>query len=335
MFISLFLILLHGTIGFINTGSLSAVLYGTKILFGVLAGAIFAPYLFFPPRWFIRALFFLWIVSFIGLLLDKYFINYPWMGMSAIIGDMQVEISRDWTLTGAEKRVAGFMRSSIHAAIITPLLALLLIKNLQNNFVRFLVAMASGAMVFWTTQKGSLLSFAALLAIYILPKDWRISATKTLITTAILLQIIAPILLPYFSMPHGEDGVFSFASFYMRIEEVWPAAWRWIDKNELFPFGVGLGGIGGAMRLYAPSQINYADNSFIFLYGYFGIFSLIYLWLVWWRAIIAKNLLALQILGFLLLYGCVISGVEDQMAALFLGAGLAMIARQRNERKYM
>ena len=73
------------------------------------------------------------------------------------------------------------------------------------------------------------------------------------------------------------EGVFSFSSFYQRIEEMWPQAWRWIHYHEAFPFGVGLGGISGAQRLYALNDMNAADNMFILMYAYFGVMSFVYL----------------------------------------------------------
>ena len=264
--------------------------------------------------------------------------------MSATIGDMQVEISRDWSLVGAEKRVAGFMRSSIHAAIIVPMLALLLLDNLRSSFFKIVITTASIMMVFWTTQKGSLAAFLLVLSVSVLPQTWRAFVLKSQITLAVILLITVPQIVPQFTMPSHAQGVFSFASFYMRIEEVWPEAWRWIARNEIFPFGVGLGGIGGAMRIFAPAYINYADNLFIFLYAYFGMMSFLYLGWLWWQAISYSvhplthkpatpqqvrddNILPLQLLSFLLFYGSVISLIEDQMAALFLGAALAALRK--------
>ena len=72
-------------------------------------------------------------------------------------------------------------------------------------------------------------------------------------------------------------GVFSFTSFDMRIVRTWPEAWEWILHNEVFPFGVGLGGIGGAQRFYAANFFNPSDNLFIFLYANFGLMGIVYL----------------------------------------------------------
>ena len=64
-------------------------------------------------------------------------------------------------------------------------------------------------------------------------------------------------------MPQN-GGVFSFASFAMRISRTWPDAWQWILNHDVFPFGVGLGGIGGAQRFYAANFFNPSDNLFVY-----------------------------------------------------------------------
>lgn len=328
------IILVHGSISLLNIGSFFTLLYSIKILLGLLAGAILAPYLLSPPAWVLRVIFALWMVTFFGVLADKYFVNYPWMGMETTIGDIQVEISRDWTITGADKRAGGFMRSSINVAIIESLLAFLLIFNFRSHFAKLVVFALSFMAVFWSTQKGSIIGFAVASGALFLPRRLKLPALKIGVSLAIILLVILPVILHEFTMPHSQ-GVFSFESFNLRVEEVWPKAWGWISRMEIFPFGVGLGGIGGAMRFYAMSSLNYADNMFIFLYAYFGILSFLYLGFVWWKTMClpspaSKNTIyALTILLFLLFYGCVLSLIEDQMAALFLGAAVAIISSKR------
>ena len=96
--------------------------------------------------------------------------------------------------------------------------------------------------------------------------------------------------------------------------------------------GVGLGGIGGAQRFYSASQFNASDNLFIYLYANFGVASLIYLGAAVLTVVAARvrdprsDGLALASFVFLMLYGSVISLVEDQIAALWLGATLGWLA---------
>jgi hypothetical protein len=117
----------------------------------------------------------------------------------------------------------------------------------------------------------------------------------------------------------------------MRISLTWPDAWNWILHNEVFPFGVGLGGIGGAQRFYAANFFNPSDNLFIFLYANFGVMSLIYLG---WLARVGRGLPnelqsvaigALGVLAFNLAYGVALSMLEDQVSALFVGASAGLL----------
>jgi hypothetical protein len=125
--------------------------------------------------------------------------------------------------------------------------------------------------------------------------------------------------------------VFSFASFAMRITGTWPDAWRWINDNNLFPFGVGLGGIGGAQRFFAQDFTNPSDNIFIFLYGNFGVLALFYMgWMVWQGMRQPPEtrdiaVIPLSILVFELAYGAALSMLEDQVSELAFGMSVGML----------
>jgi hypothetical protein len=125
--------------------------------------------------------------------------------------------------------------------------------------------------------------------------------------------------------------VFSFASFDLRISRTWPEAWEWIAHREIFPFGVGLGGIGGAQRFYAANFFSPSDNFFVFLYANFGLLGIIYLaWMSRQGLSVAREerptaIAALAILAFNLGYGVAMSMLEDQVSALFIGAATGML----------
>ena len=102
----------------------------------------------------------------------------------------------------------------------------------------------------------------------------------SLLCTACLAFALIDVALPLFTaglLVGDSGGVFSLTSFAMRIVRTWPEAWEWILHNEVFPFGVGLGGIGGAQRFYAANFFNPSDNFFIFLYANFGLMGVVYL----------------------------------------------------------
>jgi hypothetical protein len=335
--IFMLVILLHGLVMMLNIGSLMAVMYSTKMLMTLLAGALLANRLFRPSRAVVLLLALVWLVSMAGIALDKYFVTFPWMGMETTINDIKVEISRDWQISGEDKRAGGFMRSSINAATVMPLLAFILMFNLRWRFLRFLVAVLTVPALFWTTQKGPLIAYLLTLLLLGLSPRKPIFLLRLGVLSMLVLLVGLPIVLSGAVMPPAE-GVFSFSSFYQRIEEMWPQAWRWIHYHEAFPFGVGLGGISGAQRLYALYDMNAADNMFILMYAYFGVMSFVYLAFI---GIVAAKIRsngssqaahALATLMYLLGYGCVISLLEDQMASLFLGASLAWLCTEIHAR---
>ena len=331
-FVFAIIILVHGLVSFLNIGSLFAVFYCIKILLTALVGAVLAQYFMNPPKQVVTVVFAFFIITFIGVFIDKYdYLQYPWTGLETIIGDMQVDISRDWEISGEDKRAGGLMRSSINVAVVTPLLAFIILFNIRSLLLRSAVMITTIMVLYWSTQKASILAFVFTCALLAGAYKRPIPALKIGISLAFILMIALPIVLPQFIMPNGE-GVFSLASFYMRVEDMWPRAWLWIERNEAFPFGVGLGGIGGAQRFYSPDNFNAADNMFILLYAFFGMFSFIYMGWLWLMCVRVSNkasssiVYALSIILFIAFYGIALSMIEDQMASLFLGVAASWIA---------
>ncbi len=159
------------------------------------------------------------------------------------------------------------------------------------------------------------------------------SRYSTLCTACIgfaILAVALPLATAGLLIPQ-EGGVFSPGSFAMRISTTWPDAWSWIRNHGVFPFGVGLGRIGGAQRFYAENFTNPSDNLFVYLYGNFGVFGLLYFaWLSRLGRRLPSELQAaaiapLAVPAFELGYGAVLSMLEDQMASLFIGAAAGML----------
>jgi hypothetical protein len=259
-----FIILVHGVVSYLNLRNGFVIFYCAKLFFSGLAGAVLAPYIINPPKKVIKVVFVLWLISVIGVFLDKYFLNYPWTGLATTIGDVQVDISRNWEITGVDKRAAGFVRSSINVAILIPMLAFLLMLNMRLLAMRFFVLLMTMLTVYWSTQKASIIAFALvgilLIGFYKRPG----LALKVGISIGLVLMVALPLILPHFIMPNTQ-GMFSLNTFYMRVEDMWPNAWKLIESRELFPFGIGLGGISGAQRFYDKYDANAADNMFVFM----------------------------------------------------------------------
>ena len=225
------------------------------------------------------------------------------------------------------------MRSSINVAFFEPLISLPLLFNLRRILPRIFVGLGTLFILYCTTQKGAILAYAATFGILMLSPRRPVMPLKFGILFFMAASVLLPIVMTQYVMP-STSGVFSFASFYDRVEDMWPRAWTWIDQRQVFPLGVGLGGIGGAQRFYAANDINAADNLFIILYAFFGVMTFVYLgWIAWCVTRLRQNtsdvgIQALAVLTFLFAYGCVLSVLEDQMGELFFGAALATLGSE-------
>jgi len=322
---------LHGLISTLNLHNAFPAIYGAILLANVLFGFIAARCLILPSRRVILLLGTVWVISVVGVVLDKFFVTFPWTGLETHIGGISVDVSRDWEIgDGLAKRAAGFMRSSISAAMLLPSIALIIALRMRSYVLRMLMLLTTVVAVFLTTQKGSVAAIAAITLILATPGFMR----YRLLCWAALGFAILDVALPIFSpglLISDNGGVFSLASFAMRITSTWPDAWRWINDNNLFPFGVGLGGIGGAQRFFAPDFANPSDNLFIFLYANFGVLTFFYLgWALWqaWHQPPETQSIAitpLAILVFNLGYGAALSMLEDQVSQLFFGASVGML----------
>jgi hypothetical protein len=330
-------IAVHGGIAVFNLGSYVPAVYGAKLLINVLFGFIAARELINPGPRTMSIFVLIWLASVTGVVLDKFLYTFPWTGLETHIGGIRVDISRGWDIEDSfDKRAAGFTRSSISAAMLLPIMATIIAPRIRSVILRFLMLTTTVGAVFLTTQKGSVIAIAAVTCILCAPRwSWFTLLSLACVMFA-LLDVALPTATAGLLMPQGA-GVFSFASFAMRITLTWPDAWRWITDHNVFPFGVGLGGIGGAQRFYAADFFNPSDNLFVYLYANFGVFGLAYLgWVTSLgprlpRLARPEALQALAVLAFVLGYGAALSILEDQMAALFVAAAAGMLWQLRQE----
>lgn len=333
------LIAFHGLVLMGTIGSALGVAYGAKILINLLFGFFLASLLLQPSNKTIVLLLFILLLTLVGVGLDKFAVTFPWTGLKTVVGDINVDVSKDWDIQDPlARRVAGFTRSSISVAVLLPLLTIILIPRIRSWLARATISIASLGAVALTTQKGSLLAFAPTAAILFLPLTGRMRMLKGCCIAFAIAGAAVPFLTMNLHLEHG-TGVFSTESLYLRVAATWPQAWAWIQHHQMMVFGVGLGGIGGPQRFYAFNSFNSADNLFILLYAYFGVFGLFYLALVCWLILrpvtgsAERAATALAVLSFCLGYGIVLSVIEDQSAALFLGAALGVLCRETAARQ--
>ncbi len=329
------IVAVHGAVASFNLQTTLPAIYGTKMLINVLFGFLAARQLVRPGRRVLTLFAVLWVVTLTGVVLDKFVYILPWTGLETHIGGIQVDVSRGWDIEDTfNKRAAGFTRGSISTAMLLPVLAAIMAPRIRSFLLRTALLALSVGGVFLTTQKGSVVALTVVSGILCLPKWSRYHLLCFACMAFALLDVALPLVTAGLLMPQT-GGVFSLGSFAMRIRLTWPEAWRWIANHDVFPFGVGLGGIGGAQRFYAADFFNPADNLFVSFYANFGIFGLGYL--VWTtalgprlpRPLREEGIAALAVLAFLLGYGAALSMLEDQVAALFLGAAAGMLWQSR------
>ena len=184
-----------------------------------------------------------------------------------------------------------------------------------------------------TNSRGGLAAFVVVGLVLLCSSRGSLALLKPAIFTAVLPVVLLPIFLPGLNL-HGLCTSQSLQSFLERIEQGWPGSWDLVFHDGDGLLGRGIGGIGSPQRLFAPQYYFPADNLTIFLFAYFGVFAALYLaWpLTGWRDCRAGSTpplaFACALLLYFLLFGVVMNIIEDQFAATFLGAMLALLARK-------
>jgi hypothetical protein len=283
----------HGLVLMGTIGNLPAVAYGVKMLINLLFGFFMAAALISPEKKTLKILAAIWVITLIGVMLDKFGVTFAWSGIRTVIGGIDVDVSKDWQISDPfARRVAGFARSSISVAALMPCLAIVLACRMRMGFLRVGLLLLTAGVVFLTTQKGAFIAFIPIALALCLPMTARLPSMRVLCLGFIILAAALPPLTMSLYMEHG-TGVFSAESLFLRVTYTWPQAWDWITDHQMLIFGVGLGGLGGPQRLYALDSFNPADNIMLLMY-----------------------------------YGTVLSILEDQAIPLFLGAAIAVLLKE-------
>lgn len=324
------LIGVHGFVSVVNLHSVVPMAYGLKLALPALCGFLACSAIYRPSRRVILAIAGIWVLVCCGAAYDKSITgDLPWVGVSVELGGIDVSLARDWH-TGAIKRVGGFSRSSIGLAVMLPLLSFMLLASLRNRLILTIVCGVTLVGLVWTTQKGAILGYGFALLALVLSRPMMTLPLRLAVVFSAAMVVVAPSVLIHFDMPR-DQGTFSFESFISRIEEIWPAAWHWIGRYSPL-MGVGLGGIGGAQRLYAPDDFNPSDNMFLYLFANCGLMSLVYIAAVVLIALSARlrdyrrDSVVAASLVFLFGYGLVLSLLEDQIASMWFGATVGWLA---------
>ena len=319
-------------VGYLNFHSLAAAALGGKQLFNVVLGLMFGMSLINPGKRLSRLLLVFWAATVVGVVLEKFFVTFPWVGLHATIGNLDVEISRDWQVADAfQKRVGGFTRVSISAASLMPLLVILTATQVKSFLVRNAMFMITIGAVFLTTQKGAMVALLAAWGAFLAPAGIRTVTQMSVAFLSILVDVTAPFLTNGILLPIGGGSSLGSSSLIWRIVLTWPQSLAFIGRHQLGPFGDGLGGIGESLRFVASEGLHYPDSLVLFLYSAFGMVSLLFWGVIAYAVTRATKVSAtyagraVGVLTFIVLYGTVVSIIEDQIMALLLGCSIGAL----------
>jgi len=288
----------------------------------------------------------LWCAAALGVAIDALF-DVPWTGSLYRLGDVEIEVSREWTTFGVE-RVAGFARASYEAADQLLLLALPLMFLYRSRILKLTLWLATGALIYLTTTKktgGTFLLLTVLLPLMnsaIIPQLIRRVAVAAVPIIVAAVGIGLPISTFFIVYQLDFDSVLSmalFASFEERLTVVWPASLKLALEHGSAVLGRGIGGIGAAQQYFEPLAYMPGDSFYIYLYVTFGLLA--FGFLAAYVASLARldlraspwNAMMWALGVAVLLNGWANNGLESPITASILGVTMAYLyAAHRSHR---
>ena len=273
------LIAVFSLVGCVFVRNLLQVAFGLWVILPFLYGVFVLPFIL---RLWIRLrpfLILLWSSAVIGVIINALY-NWPWMGFTYSLGEMEIEGSRAWWAAGfGFLRLPGFSRASFDAATQALLLGLMLTFMLRTRWQRLLIWIISGVTIVLTTSKTPFMIWIFLSLEFILVK---IIPARFFMLLPPLFALIG-IGLPLGSVVMNYDlkidnalELFLGASLMERLEWLWPMSLRMVIEHGWL-LGRGIGGIGSPQQYFEPLLYSPADNLAVYLFGIGGVLGLLFL----------------------------------------------------------
>lgn len=220
----------------------------------------------------LRVSIWLWILVVTGVILNS-LTAFPWEGYGYSVGDLDVVSSREWENIGGGKRLAGFSRASFDAALQALLLGLIVVLSVRSLGMRLVVWGLTFTTIYMTTSKGVYNMFAILSPVVLLGEKLPASAIRwwplALGLVALLLPMSPLVMDVNFYIRDEQLANLTF-SFWDRLNDMWPNAWRLLEVQGSPIWGRGMGGIGTPQTYFEASRFNAADNIFVYWFVIFG-----------------------------------------------------------------
>jgi hypothetical protein len=226
---------------------------------------------------------YLWLAATVGIFINN-FIAYPWEGYSYSVGDIEVVGSREWENIGGGKRIAGFARASFDAGLQVLLLGLITAIVQVSGYKRLFSWATTFLAIYLTTSKGIYNVFIVLTPLVLTQLKLPTIAIRPIPLVIGLIGIVLP-MTPLFMQVNFyiKDPILANLtfSFWDRLNDMWPNAWKLLHELGHPLWGRGLGGIGTAQTYFESIHFNAADNLFMYWFVIGGWINLpLFIWIL-------------------------------------------------------
>lgn len=275
-------------------------------------------------------------LSVAGVFANRLYGTFPWQGYEYESAFGVISSSRLWWMEGGISRLAGFARSSVHAAAVIGCFGALALAYSKTRIGFTVVAIAALGALVLTTSKGMLAAFTLLVffcasALYFR----RALVLKVLLAALLFVAIMLPVVSLVVDRQDLADAPRFLGSFVARMIHTWPNAFDASDTVWEVFFGSGFGGVGTPMLMGGnASNFNPADNFLMYTYGLFGLFGVLSVLSVFIKVLLFRgNDLVVPILAVLCAfigYGITTNHVETPIAMSIFGLVAGYVHSRKN-----
>jgi hypothetical protein len=203
-------------------------------------------------------------------------VEYPWVGVSYSIGNVEVEGAREWYVEGGHQRLSGLARSSFDVAGQILMAAGLLALYVNKGWIRFVIWILAGAAISLSTSKGILLAMLMTAFAVEAAHHRHAKGMSAIVFLGAVWLFVPPVLgwsLDWTEKARTDIDNPLYGSFIDRMNDMWPRAWELGTTYGLPPLGRGLGGIGVPVSIWEPDLANAGDNLFVYCLAIVGVFA--------------------------------------------------------------
>jgi len=279
------LIIISGALwgGYLN--GIFQTLFGIKVILPFFFGVFLSKYYCTYKTYFYNMFSIFFMIICTGILLEYFVPDLPWNNLNESVMGIEVASSMTDEMYGM-RRILGFGRSIFYNSMLLYLSYIFVFLKYEHCIKKLIFLTIIGCFcVLLTTAKGAIGSFFIALILLVLYKFKKTKYVGKLLSILLtILFSIGMIMFPVYAIFstsgfdfNDEISLILFSSFNVRLLWTWPTAYQIINEyggNELL--GLGIGGMGASSWYFSPERLySPLDNGFVWLFGYFGLISLI------------------------------------------------------------